>query len=354
MKLPIALLTILLFSGVSCKNEKQEVTICNEGLLSGSTNFHSLILALPDYLIKGLTKNPNSSGALGRNLDGYFHVRFQMDIGFLASYAVYNQSDDALAKFISAAEYSFNKQKPSGDFELVIPNNLQYLGTPSEGDLTSGVAFFTSAVGSSLVLLNQSSWFSNRPNDALTQRLASLKTKFQLTVNYLKAQKEVLKMYDKDAPNRLFFDALAFYSMGIYLNDSQAKAIGIEFIELALAQQDAAGFFIEGGGFDSSYNGVSLRLGMVLLGILQPQNDLYGRLKKAISCSVQWQASRILESGEISLQGNARVYPGGESFLGSEKQMAWIDTLLSFYFTYALSSSENYIGLAKKVETFYN
>jgi hypothetical protein len=353
MKWPTALLTILFIAGVSCGNEKHEAGVCNDALLSGSTNFHTFILSLPDYVVTGLTKNPDANGALGRNLDGYFHVRFQMDIGFLASYAVYTKSDDALAKFILAAEYSFNKQKPTGDFELVIPSNLQYLGTPSEGDLTSGVAFFTSAVGSSLVLLNQSSWFMNRPNDALAQRLANLKSKFQLTVNYLKAQKEVLKMYDKDAPNRLFFDALAFYSMGTYLNDSQAKAIGIEFIESALAQQDAAGFFIEGGGFDSSYNGVSLRLGMVLLGILQPQDDLYVRLKKAISCSVQWQATRILASGEISSTGNSRVYPGGESFLGSEKQIAWIETLLSFYFTYTLSSNETYRGLAKKVETFY-
>ncbi len=353
MKWPTALLTILFFSGVSCGNEKQEAVTCNDSILSGSTNFHTFILSLPDYVVTGLTKNPDASGALGRNLDGYFHVRFQMDIGFLASYAVYTQSDDALAKFILAAEYSFNKQKPTGDFELVIPSNLQYLGTPSDGDLTSGVAFFTSAVGSSLVLLNQSSWFINRPNDALTQRLENLRNKFQLTVNYLIAQKEVLKMYDKAAPNRLFFDALAFYSMGTYLNDSKAKDIGIEFIELALAQQDAAGFFIEGGGFDSSYNGVSLRLGMALLGILQPQDELYVRLKKAISCCVHWQASRILESGEISLQGNTRVYPGGESFLGSEKQIAWIETLLSFYFTYSSSSNETYRRLAKKVETFY-
>jgi hypothetical protein len=29
-----------------------------------------------------------------------------------------------------------------------------------------------------------------------------------------------------------------------------------------LAQQNAAGFYTEGGGFDSSYNGVSIRLAL--------------------------------------------------------------------------------------------
>jgi hypothetical protein len=140
--------------------------------------------------------------------------------------------------------------------------------------------------------------------------------KLQLGLTYLKTQVDILKKYDAEAPNRLLFDAVAFYSLGSCLNDAQAKAIGIEFIELALAQQNAAGFYTEGGGFDSSYNGVSIRLVLVLLGILPTQESVFEKLRKSIGCSVQWQASRVLPPGEISLQGNTRMYPGGEGFLG--------------------------------------
>lgn len=178
--------------------------------------------------------------------------------------------------------------------------------------------------------------------------------KFQLAMAFLKTQKEALKQYDGDAPNRLLFDALAFYGMGVYLNDTEAKTIGIEFIQLALSKQDAAGYFTEGGGFDSSYNGVSVRLGLILLGVLPSQETIYLALQKALSCSVQWQASRVLSTGEISLKGNTRVYPGGEEFLGAEKQIAWIDTLLTFYFTAAISGDKSYEALAKRVENFYN
>jgi hypothetical protein len=348
-------LAVFLFLSMAsgCGQDKVNTQACNQNLLVASTTFHSLSNSLPDYVIEGLTKKSDANGALGRNRDGYFHVRFQMDIGFLASYTVKFNSDEALEDFILATEYSFDKQRTEGDFELVIPADLQYLGQPSAADLASGTSFFLSALGSSLVLLNQSTWFNNRPDDKLKARLNSLKPRYELAIGYLKTQKEVLKQYDDNAPNRLLFDALAFYGMGAYLNDAEAKAIGIEFIQLALSKQNEAGFFIEGEGFDSSYNGVSVRLGLILLGVLPLQESIYPVLQEALSCSVQWQASRVLPSGEISLQGNTRVYPGGEEFLGAEKQIAWIDTLLAFYFTASIAGDGTYEALAKKVEAFY-
>ena len=276
----IALIVTLLIT-LSC-NSSLPTANCNENLLSKVSSYETLTKQLPTDVIDGLTKEPTAEGALGRNRDGYFHVRFQVDIAFLASYAVRLNSDAALAKFILAAEYSFARQKPAGDFELVIPSNLAYLGQPTNGDLSSGISFFTAALGQSLVLLQQSTWYKNRPADQLATRLNNLTAKFQLGLTYLKTQAEILKLYDADAPNRLLFDAVAFYSMGSFLNDAQAKAIGVEYIELALAQQNAAGFYTEGGGFDSTYNGVSIRLALVLLGILPIQEPVYERLRKSV------------------------------------------------------------------------
>jgi hypothetical protein len=346
-------LIVTVLAVVSCQNSMTSAN-CNENPLSKASSYETLIKQLPVDVIDGLTKEPTAEGALGRNRDGYFHVRFQVDIAFLGSYAVRSNSDAALAKFILAAEYSFARQKPGGDFELVIPSNLVYLGQPANGDLSSGISFFTAALGQSLVLLQQSTWYKNRPADQLTTRLNNLTAKFQLGLTFLKTQVEILKQYDAEAPNRLLFDAVAFYSLGSYLNDAQAKAIGVEFIELALAQQNAVGFYTEGGGFDSSYIGVSIRLALALLGILSAQEPIYEKLRKSVGCSVQWQTSRILSSGEISLQGNIRVYPGGEQFLGQVKTIAWIDTLLAFYFTSTFSSDNSLLAFAQKVQAFYN
>jgi hypothetical protein len=322
-------------------------------LITITNSYHALINSLPGYVIEGLTKQPDASGALGRNREGYFHVRFQLDIGFLAAYAVKFNSDQALEGFVRAAVYSFDRQKPAGDFELVIPADLQSLGTPSAGDLASGTSFFLSALGSSLVLLQQSPWYQARPADNLTAQLQALAPQVQGALAYLKTQQTLLKQFDADAPNRLLFDAVAFYSLGLYLNDAEAKAIGTDFIQAALRQQAPAGYLTEGGGHDSSYNGVALRLGLVLLGMVPTTESIYAELQQTLSCCAQWQASRVAPSGEISLEGNTRVYPGGEKFLGVEKQIAWIETLMSFYFTAALSSNAAYTELAQRVEGFY-
>ncbi len=351
MKILPLLICSVLFS--ACQTESPLKPAKCEFTPLFNTNLVNLTKALPTAVTSALVKDPTPEGALGRNREAYFHVRFQLDIAFLASYAVQFESDDALEKFIKAVEYSYAYQKPAGDFELVIPENLADQGQPAEGDLSSGIAFFTAALGHSLMQLEQAAWFQNRTPDILNERLALLQPKIEKGLLYLLSQKEILKIYDQDAPNRLLFDALAYYCLGTYLNNEEAKSVGIDFIELALMKQDELGYLIEGDGFDSSYNGVSLRLGILLLGIIQPTETIYTELQQAITCCASWQASRVLTTGEISTEGNTRVYPGGEDFLGEEKQMAWIDTLLSFYYMYALTGQSSYLNLAESVKSFY-
>jgi hypothetical protein len=350
----VTVILCLLLATISCEEEAPEVT-CNENIFNTNLNYNyqAMLKGLPANVVTGLTKNPTAEGAMGRNKEGYFHVRFQLDLGFLAAYAIKFESEDALEKFILACEYSYAHQKNTGDFELIIPDNLKSLGTPSEGDLASGTSFFLATMGSSLIALQQSDWFNNKVQNSIKLRLDEIKGNIQLSLDYLKTKKELLISYDNDAPNRLFFDAMAFYSLGKYLNDEQAKTIGTEFINLALSKQNKEGYFIEAGGFDSSYNGVSLRLGMMLLGILSDNDTILPLLKKSLSCCVEWQASRVLSTGEISTLGNTRVFPGGEVFLGEAKEMAWIDTTLAFYFTLTLSNQNTFSALSAKIESFY-
>jgi hypothetical protein len=344
---------ILVVSTLSCKNT-EPLQACDPTLIKPSMNYATLLSYLPEYAVEGLTKAPDAEGALGRNKNGYFHVRFQMDVGYLATHAITFQSEVTLEYFLRAVEYSFARQLPAGDFELVIPQELESLGPPTEVDLVSGIAFFMSAVGPALVSLQQSTWFELRNNPATNQQLAHLQPKFIAALNFLKIKKELLQRYDADAPNRLLFDAVAFYSMGIYLNDVEAKAIGLDFAQRAMNLQAEAGYFIEGGGFDSSYNGVALRLGFSLLALLPPDDAMAKELAQCLACAVQWQVGRIDNDGEISLDGNTRVYPGGEEFLGDEKQIAWVDTVVSLYFAFALSRDETFSKAAKAVEGFYD
>ena len=349
----ISIITSLLLIMTNCDRETSEQTVCDPQLINRGSTLSALTLSLPSEVVTGLMKEPTSEGALGRNKEGYFHVRFQMDIVSLAAFAIKYQNQQALEKLVLAMEYSFRYQLTPGDFELVVPPSLQSMPPATEGDKCSGVAFFASALGSSLMMLKQSEWYNNLPSNSLKDRLNLLTEKFSKTLHYLIANKLLLQSYDRDAPNRLLFDALAFYSLGTYLGDASAIQTGVDFIERALQKQDAEGFLKEGDGFDSSYNGVSLKLGLMLLGIVSNSDPIYNKLQLAMSCCAQWQANRVKSSGEISTEGNSRVYSGGETFLGEEKQVAWVDTLLSFYYVYHLSNRASYLTLASDITNYY-
>ena len=77
------------------------------------------------------------------------------------------------------------------------------------------------------------------------------------------------------------------------------------------------------------------------------------KLKTALQKSTEWQLSRILSSGEISQEGNTRVYAGGESFLGSEKGIDYAKTAKSFIYISVLTEDEGFERVAERILDFY-
>jgi len=331
VKVQIGLLLTLLL--LSCSNsEVEEVSDCNNAIEITNFNTSTLIDEIPEDALQALTKAPNEEGALGRNKEGYFHVRFQLDILYLAVYALRFENKEALDQFFLASDYSFNRQLPTGDFELVVPESLQNSGVASLGDSLSANAFFLSAFGTGFSFLLRSTWFMENHFTEYEERINMLKNKLLLAGNYLYQNKTVLMEYDKNAPNRLLFDALAFYSLSSVVTQESWKQLSFELIGSVTQKQNETGFYIENDGYDSSYNGVSLKLAGILLALLPDGESIKNELSRSVYCACAWQVSRVLPSGEISTEGNERVYPGGELFLGEEKQMAWVDTFLAFQF----------------------
>ena len=210
------------------------------------------------------------------------------------------------------------------------------------------------ALGPSLTLLYSSSFFNAPAQSSYKLRIENLRPQIQTAINFLKTQTTTLKNYDDKAPNRLFYDALAFYSLGTWLNDSFAKTKAGEFMSLGLVTFNSKGYFTELDGWDSSYNGVSTAILTRYLSLMSVSETYADELWTKYSCAVEWQKSRVMVSGEISTQGNTRVYPGGELFLGSEKKVAWVDTLTTFlFFKIQSGSSSQYQSQIDKLISFY-
>ncbi|MBD2768867.1 hypothetical protein IC235_13315 [Hymenobacter sp. BT664] len=330
-----------------CQTAPQNATFTQNGLIR---TFDPVIIER-----LGQANLPDAQGAQGRNQAAYFHVRFQTGISPLADYAVARENLTALDQAVRATEYSFAHQRPAGDFTLVIPSSLATQPPPTAADVTSGVAFFLASAGPALLAFDESDWYRNAAATASCRaRVAALRPAVQRAAAWLVQQQSTLAAYDSLAPNRLYFDAVAYYSLGRYLNDEPTRQVGLRFARQAIRAQHGRGYYQEGGGYDSSYQGVGLALGFRLLTLLPATEPLRADLWNSLSCGTNWQASRVLASGEISTQGNTRVYPGGEAFLGTEKQVAWTSTMLACWDMYYFTGLDQYRELATRLIAHYS
>ncbi len=295
---------------------------------------------------------PNKDGAMGRNKSTYFHVRFQLGLHNLVGFGLAAKNENALDYFLKAVEYSFQHQLTSGGFKLEIPRRYEGQGSPSESDLASGVAFFAASLGSGWYAINTNRWAQKSTQlEPMRHRLDGLKPQLKLTLDYLKSELEVLKLKDQHAPNRLLFDAVAFYTLGKLVVDDEALDMADELIGLATNQVDEAGYYIEGGGFDSSYNGVATALSFRLLLMGFSGHDLDKVAVKAMA----WQVSRINDQGQISTSGNSRVNHSinGESFLGRKKDVDVGHTIEALMLSSLLLRQNGNLEIAKNVVKYY-
>lgn len=103
------------------------------------------------------------------------------------------------------------------------------------------------------------------------------------------------------------------------------------------------------GGYDSSYNGVAIAVGYRLL-LFHPDNK---NLSKALEKAVYWLESRVSNSGEVCLEGNSRVFVGGESFLGKEKGVDVSHVVEGFALASVVTENKRFLEISRKIINAY-
>lgn len=296
---------------------------------------------------------PGLDGALGRNQsDGrYSTVRWQMDLLNIIAYGVAGEDTNALSKGILSIEYGQSWQNGDGGFVYrPIPGVSQ---TPTDGDLASGAAFYLASVGAALGILEGSGFFQNQASCAgMRSRVSNLSGSLAKSLGFLLSNEALLKEYDREAPNRLLFDAMAAMGLGRHLGNAAGVACARRFVEKALALQNREGWFKEGSGYDSSYQAVGA-VNLFYLSMMEADADRKKIWQSAFYAAAAWEAGRVTPWGEVSVFGNSRVYPGGETFLGGEKKVAALSVAQCLFAAGVLFSDEGFIEPGKKVTRFY-
>ena len=257
--------------------------------------------------VKGALSVISSSGAIGYNKPGYIDIAIQREALWVLRYGMLIQSKDHVSRAVRAFEYGFNRQNPAGYF-------INTIGISPE-IAVGGDAFFMSAYCIAYFMLK------NEP--AYTEefaRLEILKPKLILAMTWLDRNKATLLQQDDQTPNRLLFDATAFYLSSQITNHEDHKKLGEMFIAEALRAQVAEGYFIEKGGWDSSYQAVSM---LNLCELYYDCNDesLKQVIIHSLGLAADWLISRIDENGVVSAVGNSRTGLGQEVHSGKEKEI---------------------------------
>ncbi len=271
---------------------------------------------------------PDAEGLVGHNRGGFKAAALQRGATVTLAFAAARGDEKLAENCWRSVDVTFARQTEEGHF----------------GDPPESVAFWLCELTRSLLVIQRSPLAAH-----FHDRIESLKPKVARATHWLAGQRERLERQDRTAPNRLFFDAAAFRFSGLLLGDSSLDAIGCEFLARGLKLYRAEdGVFLEHGGGDSSYQAVNLlRLQEIVLHFPDPQ------IEAAIAKGVQWQLSRISPDGEVSTAANTRVHPGGEKFMGQEKQVNVGEITLALLYFHQRTGDAAAYAAAERVVKHY-
>jgi hypothetical protein len=235
-----------------------------------------------------------ANGAAGENRNGWKGAIYQRATATIAEYGVVAQSPQVLSVALGRAAYAFGHQRPDGSFGSIGR-------VPARSD-----AFFVADYAHTLLLLRSDPWFQTSPQTArLRAQAAGDVPRVAAAVAYLSAGAAGLAA-DRGADNRTFIYANALYLGGLLTGNSHAMQLGDRFAQDALSRQLPDGTFPELGGFDSSYQCVSLRNALVLWLYMAPADPVRQALWNGIVRGTARERAALLPSGEISTAGNTR------------------------------------------------
>lgn len=189
--------------------------------------------ALDHHILRWLAQASavDSAGAVGRNRGGYIAVSFQRAGLDHIVLGLATKDPARIETGLRAFRYGFDRQQPDGGFPIEA-RGIRRDKAPSAGDRASSAAFFLSGAGTGYRLLGAS-----RFAEVASAELAVAEASLRRAGTWLLAQQAVLLDSDRQAPNRLLFDALAFTSLGQLLDDAVLPQAGRQFYDAALALQ---------------------------------------------------------------------------------------------------------------------
>ena len=288
--------------------------------------------------LKAQPRNIDDGGAAGRNIAGFSDVAAQREAGWMLLLGLMENQPAAVEKAVRAVEYAFARQHAQGYFE-------NGLGVSAPKAINADV-FFLQAYAQVYGLLKESPFAPQ-----YLSRLDALQPKLQLAMSWLRQNTDEMRRQDGHTANRLAFDALALLLNGKLLGDQALLDSGSGFLRQVLSMQREDGVFLEKGGYDSSYQAVTL-LNLQIAWTFLEDAGLRQQTFLAMVGGMNWLKSRILPNGEVSSAGNSRTGHAQEIFFGKAKEINYGEVAFALFYWSVIANDKAAEALAKNVIGF--
>jgi len=335
---------LLLEQGAALRADADSLPAASELVVVGrmSSSFLNALAA---------SARPSSDGATSRNRGHYLDAEFQRATDRTIPKALTQHDVAALATSIRISNYTFAHQRQDGGFEYDRPNgHVTKSGKLAPWAEPAAAAFFLEDFGHTMLLLSESKWLRSDPSLASVRaQVKALTPAGKNAVSWLVTQQDALKT-DTGAVNRTLMYGAAYYFNGRAFGNQDAIAVGESFIRNALSRQMPDGTFPELGGFDSSYQAVSLYLAQIIYLQADPSDtSLRTALWASIERGMERERSNLLPSGEMSTEGNTRV----SGMVAGRQHIDALDVNLAFQYYAAITQDESYAKAAALLFNHY-
>lgn len=256
------------------------------------------------------------SPLIGRNRTwgAMYAARFQMGTGVSLRLLLHLRRADEARRAVAGIEAGLSTMEPSGRLPASVPVSVSLGASPSEADVASGAAFFLGDACLGLLALEAA---PDRDTIASPSARAALRARLRQALDWLVTTAPLLAAADRRAPNRLLFDARALHGCAAVTG---RPSVAAPFVADAAASIADGGWFLEDDGWDTNYQAVALEIGADVLTVL-PEGSARAPLDQALRRGTLWMTGRVLVDGRVDSFGNTRTCNGGESFLGTPKQL---------------------------------
>ncbi len=238
-------------------------------------------------------------------------------------------------------DVAFAHQRPDGGF-VANPQANGKVASAFDANVETAY-FFLQELGRAILVIRQS------PHAAhFETRFAALEPKLRRAADYLDRGFATIIPKVGHSVNRVIIAAKAFGTCGVVLGDEKLIAQARRLIAHAVTLRDKEGVFIENGGRNSSYNGVSIFFGSVLaLHVPLPG------FEAVLPAAVAWQLTRVLPTGEVDVKGNTRTGVGQEAnAFGQAKKVNYPEVVFALTYYGLIHRDQAALDAATRVFDF--